>query len=510
MSDSTFDVVIIGGGFSGTMLAVHLLRRSPDLSIAVIDKGSAPGRGIAYGTQQSCHLLNVPASGMSALPAEPDHFLGWARVNYDRSVQPNDFLPRAVYGQYTGSLLKDAAKNNSRFRWIRGEVSSFTPEPTRTNVQMDVQLKDGTTLLAQTLVLAVGNFPPANIQVPGLSDRCAHYAPYPWSPDALKDIPQNGSVLLIGSGLTSVDVAVALTSQGFKGHIHMVSRRGLLPQAHGPKHSWPQFWNERSPRTIRGLMRLVREEIRAAMDAGCDWHGVVDALRPATQRIWQSLPYEERKRFLRHVRPYWEANRHRMASHVGERIFGLLQSGRASLYAGRISRYRESNSCAEISFRERRTQAERVLRVDRVINCAGPETNYRRMDAALIKSILAQMLARPDSLSLGLDVDANGALIDASGTPSSWLYAIGPVRKGFLWETTAVPELREQAVELAGHLSQQLSRQLSRQSSGQFAQHPEQKHATGHGLRHPVMYENDSPYSVDAPHEPSSTAIPSE
>lgn len=451
LSDSAFKVVIVGGGFSGTMLAVHLLRRSPDLSLAIVDKGANPGRGVAYGTKHSCHLLNVPASGMSALPDEPEHFLGWARVNYDRSVQAHDFLPRAVYGQYVGSLLEKAAKTNSNFRWIQGEVSSVASERGRT----EIHLSNGTRLRTETLVLAVGNFPPGNIRVPGLSNRCEHYAPYPWSPDALKGIPKNGSVLLIGSGLTSVDVAVALTSQGFTGHIHMVSRRGQLPRAHGTTHSWPQFWNEQSPRTIRGLMRVVRAEIRAAMKAGRDWHCVVDALRPVTQQIWQSLPHDERKRFLRHVRPYWEANRHRMASHIGETIFGLLRGGRASLYAGRISRYRESNGCAEISFRERRTQEERMLRVDRVINCAGPETNYRRMDASLIKSVLAQHLARPDSLSLGLDVDVNGALIDSNGKPSHSLYAIGPVRKGFLWETTAVPELREQAASLAEHLFQQ-------------------------------------------------------
>jgi uncharacterized NAD(P)/FAD-binding protein YdhS len=461
LNNSTYDIVIIGGGFCGSMLAVHLLRRNPNLSVALVDKSPLPGRGVAYGTKHACHLLNVPSNGMSAFPDQPDHFLRWARVNYEPFAQPSDFLPRAVYGRYIASLLETAAKNSPNFHWIQGEVSSVTPEPSRIPPriasQVNVQLADGTTLLAQTLVLAVGNFPPANIKVPGLSDRCARYASYPWSPAALKDIPQNGSVLLIGSGLTSVDVAIALHSDGFAGHIHMLSRRGLLPQPHGPKHAWPQFWNERSPRTIRGLLRLVRAELRAAADANYDWRSVVDALRPVTQQIWQSLPHDEQKRFLRHLRPYWEANRHRMASHIGEAISALFRDGKATLYAGRITQYRELSDCAEISFRERRTHTERVLRVDRVINCAGPETDYRRMDAPLIKSVLAQRLARPDALFLGLDVDANGALIDSNGEPSPSLYAIGPARKGLLWETTAVPELREQASQLAAHITRWLS-----------------------------------------------------
>jgi uncharacterized NAD(P)/FAD-binding protein YdhS len=257
--------------------------------------------------------------------------------------------------------------------------------------------------------------------------------------------------------LTSIDVALALKSQGFAGHIHMLSRRGLLPQPHRPKTQWPQFWNEQSPRTARGLLRLVRNELRAAADAGVDWRSVIDALRPVTQQIWQSLSLDERRRFLRHLRPYWDANRHRMAAEIGDTIHALLRDGQATLHAGRVSNYREFRDRAEVSFRDRKTHTKCVLRVDRVINCAGPETDCRRMDAPLIKRLLAQRIARPDALFLGLDMDANGALIDSTGTPSRLIYAIGPARKGLLWETTAVPEIREQAHQLAEHIARELA-----------------------------------------------------
>jgi uncharacterized NAD(P)/FAD-binding protein YdhS len=454
LTEFKFDVVVVGGGFSGTVLAAQLLRRSPGLSVAVIDKESAPGRGIAYGTQHICHLLNVPASGMSALADQPDHFLLWARANHDASVQPTTFLPRLLYGRYIASLLEETVQRSAgNFQWLHHEVSSFAVEPSR----ISVQLKDGSILVTQFVVLAIGNFPPPNLNVRGLSDHCKRYVPHPWSHTALKDIPQNGSVLLIGSGLTSVDVALALKSQGFAGHIHMLSRRGLLPQPHRPKSQWPQFWNEQSPRTTRGLLRLVRSQLRAAANAGVDWRSVIDALRPVTQQIWQSLPLDERRRFLRHLRPYWDANRHRMAAEIGDTIDGLLRHGQATLHAGRITNYREFRDRAEVSFRERKSHAKRVLRVDRVINCAGPETDCRRMDAPLIKRLLAQRIARPDVLFLGLDMDANGALIDSAGKPSRLLYAIGPARKGLLWETTAVPEIREQAHQLAEHIARELS-----------------------------------------------------
>lgn len=461
---------MVGGGFSGTMLAVNLLRRAPGLSVAVVEKGPLPGRGVAYSTKYDCHLLNVCAGKMSALPEEPDHFLRWARANYEPSVQPTSFLPRPLYGQYVTSLLEETtgrgatgsgatgASGAENFRWIQGEVTSFA----RDRSHVTVQLKDGSTLVTKAVVLAVGNFPPADLKIPGLSQKSlsqessspesGRYFPSPWSAAAFDNVAKNGSVLLIGSGLTSVDVAVALQSEGFAGHIHILSRRGLLPRIHRATRRWPQFWNGQSPRTIRGLLRLVRAQVRAAAEVDGDWRDVIDALRPVTQKIWQSLPLAERKRFLRHVRPYWEVHRHRIAPEIGNTITQLVGSGQATVLAGRVTAYREFRNHVEVAWRDRETQAQQLLRVDRVINCTGPETDCRHIDDPLIKSVLAQALARPDQLSLGLDVDSNGALLDFAGTPSTSLYAIGPIRKGSLWESIAVPELRVQASQLAEHL----------------------------------------------------------
>jgi uncharacterized NAD(P)/FAD-binding protein YdhS len=442
--------VVVGGGFSGSILAVQLLRRCPTLSVAVIDKGSVPGRGLAYSTEFDCHLLNVPASNMSALPEEPDHFLRWARANYDPLTQSTSFLPRRIYGRYLSSILDESMGRwgADQLRWIQGEASSLT----RGRSDINVRLKDGSTLVAQSVVLAAGNFPPGNLKIPGLSERSERYAPSAWSASALQDISRNGSVLLIGSGLTSIDVAIALKSEGFAGHIHILSRHGLIPQPHRQTGRWPQYWNEQGPRTARGLLRLVRDQIGAASAAGCDWRPVVDALRSVTNVIWRSLPIKERKRFLRHVRPYWEVLRHRIAPEIADTVASLLLDGQATVYAGRVTDYRESPDHVEVVLLERKTRRQRRLCVDRVINCTGPETDCRRMEDSLIKSLLAQGLARPDHLSLGLDVDAEGRLIDSGGTPSNSLYVIGPARKGCLWETIAVPEIREQASQLAEHL----------------------------------------------------------
>jgi uncharacterized NAD(P)/FAD-binding protein YdhS len=451
LSNARFNVVVVGGGFSGTLLAVQLLRRAPSLSVAVVDKGPVPGRGLAYGTQYTCHLLNVPACNMSALPEEPDHFLRWVQANCGHTIQATTFLPRPVYGRYVGSLLEEATEYGSggKLRWIHGEISSATREQAR----IEVQLADGSTLNTQSLVLSVGNFPPANLNIPGLCANSRRYARSPWSATALCDIPKNGSVLLIGSGLTSVDLAVALKSEGFAGQIHILSRRGLMPQTHRETRQWRQFWGEQSPRTIRGLLHLVREQVRAASESGGDWREVIDSLRPVTQQIWQSLSQAERRRFLRHVRSYWEIHRHRIAPEIGDTIANLVHEGHAIIHAGRVTNYRELPEHAEVELRDRKTGGVRTLRVDRVINCTGPETDCRRIEDPLIKNLLAQGLARPDPLFLGLDVDLQGALVDSSGRPSPALYVIGPARKGSLWETIAVPELRTQASELAEHLA---------------------------------------------------------
>jgi uncharacterized NAD(P)/FAD-binding protein YdhS len=451
MRNAKFSVVIVGGGFSGSVLAVQLLRRVPNLPVAVIEKRPAPGRGLAYGTRHYCHLLNVRAGNMSALPEDPDHFLRWARTNYDRSAQATSFLPRRVYGQYVGSLVDEVIGHNpaGRLEWIEGEVASLAHDRSK----VLVQLKNGRTLVAHALVLAVGNHPPANLNIPGLSKDARRYVCSPWPEGALRDLPKNAEVLLAGSGLTSVDVAVALKSEGFTGHIHFLSRHGLMPQTHCRAEKWPQFWNEQSPRTARGLMRLVREQAQAAAKKGSDWRAVIDAIRPVTQTIWQALPLNERRRFLRHVRSYWEVHRHRIAGEIGETIGGLIRDRQASLFAGRVTGYRENSEYAEVTVGDRKTGSQRVLRVDRVINCTGPEADYRRIEDPLIKNLLEQGHAKPDALSLGLEVDSKGALVDSEGNASPSLYAIGPARKGLLWETTAVPELRKQASELAEHLA---------------------------------------------------------
>jgi uncharacterized NAD(P)/FAD-binding protein YdhS len=453
-----YSVAVIGGGFSGTTLAAQLLRnRGPSFSIVVIERAGLPGRGLAYGTESDAHLLNVPAEDMSAFPEDPKHFLRWAKSNFDRETRPASFLPRRVYGRYLGSVVSDAILSDGerRLQWKRDEARAIA---STSDSEIEIELRSGARILADKVVLALGNFPSSDPFLPGRNatnrphDLPELYFASPWSATSFAGLEGLNSVLLLGSGLTAIDAAVELRRRGFTGTIHFLSRHGLLSHSHREHSRWPMFWNEHSPKSARGLLRLVREQVREAQGQGIDWRGVINSLRTVTPRIWQSVPEAEQRRFLRHLRPYWEVHRHRAAPEVARLIADEMLSRQIQLHAGRITNYRESGHAVEITYRHRRSGEEYRLLVDRVITCTAPETDCRRLQDPLLASLLTRGMVRPDPLFLGLDVSADGALIDEDGMISESLYAIGPARKGSLWESTAVPEIREQARRLVEHL----------------------------------------------------------
>jgi uncharacterized NAD(P)/FAD-binding protein YdhS len=449
---SQFTVAIIGGGFTGATLAAQLLCRSGgSISVVLIERSARLGRGVAYSTECMEHLLNVRARNMSAYADDPEHLLEWARLNHDRNASADDYLPRPLYGQYIASVLQqEIERHPGHVEHVQDEAISLA----RVGDTAEIRLRSGRTLLADKVVVALGNFPPGDPRLPGKTPHSLRYVSNPWksnlwTPSASGDVSHDKNVLLVGSGLTSVDVAITLRERGFRGTIHILSRRGLLPQTHKATAVWPPFWDDQSPRTVRGLLRLVRTQIEAAEKESSNWRAVIDSLRPFTQEIWRSLSLVERRRFLRHVRPYWDVHRHRVAPAIGVRLTSQIQNGQIKIHAGRVKEYCEDVEGVDVTYRERESGQLDRLRVDRVINCTGPESDCRKVDDSLLADLMRRKLARPDPLFLGLDVSPEGALIDAYGEVSDLLYAIGPVRKGSLWETIAVPELRVQVSELS-------------------------------------------------------------
>ncbi len=432
------DVAIVGGGASGTLVAVQLLRqaRGP-WRIALVERSGALARGLAYGPAESCHLLNVPAAGMSALPDDPGHFVRWS------GAAPDAFVPRAVYGMYLEALLTEAharAAPGVTLQFVCGEAVSAAVD----DGAVRIALREGREIQARASVLALGNLSGPDLAVPdGGLYASALYRRSPWERGALDGVPPEADVLLLGSGLAMVDAALALQRRGHRGRIHALSRHGLLPQVHGDA-SGPV-----RPRIgasgARGLLRALRAAIRHAGD----WRPAFDALRPVTQRIWSRLSDAERRRFLRHLRTHWEVHRHRMAPETGAAVARLKARGQLRVHAGRMQSFAVAGGSAVALYRPRGERPSRELRAARVVNCTGPASSLADARHPLVGSLLAQGLARPDALGMGFSTDRDGALL---GGARGLLFTLGALRRGELWETTAIPELRSLARTIAERL----------------------------------------------------------
>ncbi|MBH8575404.1 FAD/NAD(P)-binding protein [Nostocaceae cyanobacterium CENA369] len=455
-------IVIVGGGFSGSLVATHLLKTaSQPLIIKLIERSHQIGKGIAYSTDTNCHLLNVSAGNMSAFARDPGHLLRWLQYNnnelaafFPEEVNASSFIPRKVYGLYIQSILAEAeatAPTDVQLERLTDEVVGIEPAENGAIIS----LRSGRCFNADRVVLALGNSPaPPAIHQDSNNESYRRNA---WSADALAEIDPDASVLLIGTGLTMVDMVLSLHDRQHRGKIYAVSRRGLFPLKHQASQPYPTFVSlETSPNTARGWLRRLRDEVKVATAQGYDWRGVIDSLRPITQKIWQKLPTVEKQRFLRHLTPYWDVHRHRIAQKVADVVQEMLDSGQLTISAGRIQEYQAFPDGVAVTILGRKTQTNTVLHVQRVVNCTGVAADYRRSPHPLIANLRSQGLIRANTIGLGLSADVHGALYTADDRVSTLLYTLGTPRKGDLWETIAVPELRVQAQKLSQTLLQSL------------------------------------------------------
>ncbi|PTL82040.1 FAD/NAD(P)-binding protein [Vitiosangium sp. GDMCC 1.1324] len=463
------DVLIVGGGASGTLLAAQLLRNAPGpLRVALLERTGRVGPGLAYSTESESHLLNVPAGRMSAFPDEPEHFLRWIR-RIEPDTQPGDFVQRRRYGQYLEAVLREAreaAAPGVDLELLTGEASSLS----QVGDAVRVVLATGPMLEARTVVLAVGNALPADLPVEdGGLYRSSRYIRSPWAEGALQRVQPHHSVLLVGTGLTMVDTVLSLAERNHEGRIHAISRHGLLPHVHRPGVVAGPAVSLSEPLRVRSVLRALRREARS-MREGADWRGVVDALRPMTASVWRGLPEPERRRFLRHLRSFWDVHRHRMAPGVYDVLQQLRIAGVLRIHAARVRSFQVTEEGWVIArVRARGFEREATFRVQHVINCTGPDASIGR-GHPLLRGLLESGLVRSDALGLGLATDAEGALLDAEGQPSGVLFTLGPLRRGDLWESTAIPEIRAQALGLARRLLEQLASRSD--APGSAVSHP--------------------------------------
>ncbi|GGK38301.1 Uncharacterized NAD(P)/FAD-binding protein YdhS [Pseudomonas koreensis] len=457
------DILIIGGGLSGTMLAVQLLRRPGQRRILIIEPRAELGRGEAYSAVELGHTLNGNAARMSVDPDNPDDLTQWLTTHIADGGWPESaeqkvpvselFPPRGLFGVYVQQRLAQArlvgAQQGSTLEHVCAEVVDL--QTAVDSVQLT--LNDGRRLSAAYAVLATGMFPAARTPQKNSSGLNAA-ALDPWDVAAMRQLDAQSTVLIIGSGLTMVDAVVSLEQAGHRGPIEVFSRHGLLPHVRRQPPTWVDFLAEDpSIRTPRQLLGELRRQCRDAIAQGIDWQAPLDTVRAHIGRLWSQATDVQRRQFVRHVRPWWESHHHRSPPLSAALVERLQRDGRLRIQAASFKGL-EPASGAGVSIRlRRRGEADTcVVHGAALINSSGIEYDWRRVARPLPQQLLARGLVQPGPLALGIAAAVDGAVLDAEGQAGSRLFAMGPPLRGMWWESTAVTDVALQAKALAARL----------------------------------------------------------
>lgn len=443
----SYDVALVGSGFSAICTAAHLLSSLPaEASIAIVGDESDFGRGTAYRTELPYHRLNVPAGRMSVFPDRPDDFVEWLAQN-GLGNDPLLFASRGDYGLYLrdrlASLLR-SREQRARVDFIRAKASACRPE---SQGGFTFTLENGETLQARNVVLCLG-VGAASLPVQTAAKReegVQRVVSHCWQPGWLSRVKSGDRICILGSGLTMIDQVLTLRGKGHRGPIHVLSRRGLIPHPHVSPPVPPSA--PRLPEGSTEISELLRS-LRQQVTNGAPWRSVMDGLRPKTQSLWQSLSSQQRARFLRHALPWWNIHRHRIAPEVHDAFDRLLSDGVLTIHAGYLQAIDEQEESISIRYRVRHTQMIKELQVDWVINCTGME-RAGIGHSRLLESMRSDGVLRLDSFGLGVEVDGDSRLLRTDGQAWPGLFAVGALTAGRFWEITAVPDIRIQARDIA-------------------------------------------------------------
>lgn len=436
------------------MVAAQIVRQSLAAgravpSVLLIESSEQPGCGIAYATAQAEHLLNVAAANMSILPDQPQHFVQWlVEQGHPPQGLGDRYMPRRLYGRYLQAQLEQAQTHGVRLR--KGRVVALESAKTHR-----LKLADGDVVDSHAVVLAIGN--------------TSHRLPVPhagidvldaWNDAALAGIPSDSHIAIVGAGLSMVDAVLTLAANDHRGRIDVFSRHGLGPLAHDHDHDHADLDIDAfAALPLRARLHHLRRWV--AEHPQQPWQSTMRSLRGPTQRLWQSLDQSDQRRFLRHVVRYWDIHRHRIAPQVAATLDAMRGTGQLQLHAGRPHRLARNHNGVDVVFVPRHQSTEISLRVDCIINATGLETHLTQSSDPLLRSLIATGRARSGPHDRGLDTTNDGSVLDRAGTAQPTLHTIGSTRIGSLWESIAIPDLRQHAADLASRLLGDSFRQSS-------------------------------------------------
>lgn len=427
-------VAIVGGGFSGAMLAARLaeLGRASTL----INRTPDFGLGVAYSTRFEGHLLNVRSGRMSAIADRPDDFVDWLAAFQPSLSDPEGFAPRCLFGLYVQSRLAEVETAHPGLILRRvGDVVAIDPDGLR--------LKDGDFVAADRVVLTTGNPAPRSTAA---ADAGGAVIPDPWAHGALDPIATDDDLVLIGTGLTMVDVLVCLKAAGWRGRATALSRRGLLPRAHGTHPDTPA---QPTAKLMSGPLSDRLVEARRLSSSG-GWREMMEGLRPLTAELWAEADPRSRGRFVRHLRPWWDVHRHRVAPVVANVIDRLREEGHLDIVSGRVRTLHDEGHAIRLGWTPRSGPARPALSGRWLIDCTGP--GHAPDSDPLVAPLIRSGRVRLDPLGLGIDLDPSGRALGADGVPDPRLYVLGPPARAAFWETIAVPDIRKRIEDIVAGL----------------------------------------------------------
>lgn len=440
-------LAIIGAGFTGVALAAALHRYAKEpIEILLIEQTGQFGAGDAYRTPYIWHLLNARAGEMSALEDEPNHFVQWLQTNVIKYLDndqpvPRQFVPRIFYHQYLCSLVSAIFQDDQSQVTLR-LVPKKATDILHTREGIKISLDNQQSLMADRVIMAHGNNPPAALSYSELENiQCIDN---PWDYAALENINSHDAVMIIGTGLSMVDAVLTLHHQNHQGKIYAVSRRGLLPLPHSEFTNTSHFDTTSLTKNARRMMKTLRQEANKMIAAGEDWRALFSKIRPDLPIIWQSMDSVNKKRFLRHILPYWNIHRHRVHEKLHALLMSLQDKGQLEIIAGRI----QAIGNQQITIKPRLQRNNIDLSVQHIINCMGSSNTLHPEGQPLLHSLMERGEISQDVLGLGLKADHHFQLKTSDGMDLPGCYTLGPPMRGELWECVAVPEIRKQCKAL--------------------------------------------------------------
>jgi len=480
---------IIGGGFAGTMTVVQIVLQTQlveknynnDLEIFIFNQKESFNKGIAYNSYSDEHLLNVNTIKMSAFPDQPTHFLDWVLKKekfkkYDYNWLGSAYLPRRLYGEYLSQIWEDAIqkaiqKNISVF-FIDSIVDSIEINNTNSENKITISTQNETKTTVDKCIITTGNQIPRSPIIKNNSFyKSKNYFQNPWQQNAVDNLNTQKSVLIIGNGLTMVDIVLSLLEKkylsDFEGKIYSISPNGftILPHRNnGIKYM--QFVEDLEkltsnfsiPLSLLEVVKLVNKHIKLVRSLGLSAESVIDSIRPYTQMIWRNLSDKEKKIFMSRLRHLWGVARHRIPLHIHDKIQRLRIEGKLQVYSGKLIDINESikdgKECIEVEYFDKKEKITKTIKVGRIINCTGAETNLMNLeDDNFLKKCLSEGIITQDKLKLGICTNINTfQILDKNDNSYPNLFTIGSNLKGEIWESTAINELRSQAHLLAKQL----------------------------------------------------------